>query len=189
LTRDPVADRIGSVTLAALTRTTRDLVSELELTAQRDRIPSDRVANFDNVHHPPASVPSAGGDAFRRPHGGGPPCGPRQRRLLDRSDRCWLWKLDGGPARLKRGRGSRDVVWVVAIGSAVPRQGRVLGANRDVELVALVADRPVESCPSALREHADLGLGPQGGGHSSSAGGPPLPRPSGRSDGSLLAGR
>lgn len=50
LTRDPVADRIGSVTVAALTRTKRDLVSELELTAQRDRVPSDCVVNFDNVH-------------------------------------------------------------------------------------------------------------------------------------------
>jgi mRNA interferase MazF len=50
LTRDPVADRIGSVTVAALTRTKRDLVSELELTAQRDGVPSDCVVNFDNVH-------------------------------------------------------------------------------------------------------------------------------------------
>jgi len=50
LTRDPVADRIGSVTVAALTRTKRDLVSELELTAQRDRVPSDCVVNFDNIH-------------------------------------------------------------------------------------------------------------------------------------------
>jgi mRNA interferase MazF len=50
LTRDPVADRIGSVTVAALTRTRRDLVSELELTTQRDRVPSDCVVNFDNLH-------------------------------------------------------------------------------------------------------------------------------------------
>ena len=33
LTRDPVAARIGSVVVAALTRTRRGLVSELELTA------------------------------------------------------------------------------------------------------------------------------------------------------------
>ena len=50
LTRDPVADRIAAVTVAALTRTKRDLVSELELTAQRDRVPTDCVVNFDNLH-------------------------------------------------------------------------------------------------------------------------------------------
>ena len=50
LTRDPVADRIGSVTVAALTRTKRDLVSEVELTTRRDRVPSDCVVSFDNVH-------------------------------------------------------------------------------------------------------------------------------------------
>jgi mRNA interferase MazF len=36
--------------VAALTRTKRDLVSELELTAERDRVPSDCVVNFDNIH-------------------------------------------------------------------------------------------------------------------------------------------
>jgi mRNA interferase MazF len=50
LTRDPVADRIGSVTVAALTRTKRGLVSEIELSATRDRVPSDCVVNFDNLH-------------------------------------------------------------------------------------------------------------------------------------------
>jgi mRNA interferase MazF len=50
LTRDPVADRIGSVVVAALTRTRRGLVSELELTAHDDGVPSDCVVNFDNVH-------------------------------------------------------------------------------------------------------------------------------------------
>jgi mRNA interferase MazF len=50
LTRDPVADRIGSVVVAALTRTRRGLVSELELTAPDDGVPSDCVVNFDNVH-------------------------------------------------------------------------------------------------------------------------------------------
>jgi mRNA interferase MazF len=50
LTRDPVADRIGSVTVAALTRTRRDLVSELYLTAADDNVPTDCVVNFDNVH-------------------------------------------------------------------------------------------------------------------------------------------
>lgn len=50
LTRDPVADRIGSVVVAALTRTRRGLVSEMELTATADAVPSDCVVNFDNVH-------------------------------------------------------------------------------------------------------------------------------------------
>ncbi len=59
LTRDPVADRIGSVVVAALTRTRRGLVSELVLTASDDRVPSDCVVNFDNVHTIPRS-------AFRR---------------------------------------------------------------------------------------------------------------------------
>jgi mRNA interferase MazF len=59
LTRDPVADRIDAVVVAALTRTRRGLVSELELTTLRDEVPTDCVANFDNVH----TVPRA---AFRR---------------------------------------------------------------------------------------------------------------------------
>jgi mRNA interferase MazF len=50
LTRDPVADRIGAVVVAALTRTRRGLVSELVLTAADDGVPSDCVVNFDNVH-------------------------------------------------------------------------------------------------------------------------------------------
>jgi mRNA interferase MazF len=50
LTRDPVADRIGAVVVAALTRTERGLVSELALTANADGVPSDCVANFDNIH-------------------------------------------------------------------------------------------------------------------------------------------
>ena len=49
LTRDPVASRIGSVVVAALTRTRRGLVSELELT-QADGVPTDSVVNFDNIH-------------------------------------------------------------------------------------------------------------------------------------------
>jgi mRNA interferase MazF len=59
LTRDPVADRIGSVVVAALTRTRRGLVSELDLTAKDDGVPSDCVVNFDNVHTLPR-------DRFRR---------------------------------------------------------------------------------------------------------------------------
>jgi mRNA interferase MazF len=50
LTRDPVADRIGTVVVAALTRTKRGLVSELVLTAAQDGVPSDCVVNFDNLH-------------------------------------------------------------------------------------------------------------------------------------------
>jgi mRNA interferase MazF len=59
LTRDPVADRIGSVVVAALTRTARGLVSELELTPDADGVPSACVANFDNLHTLPKN-------AFRR---------------------------------------------------------------------------------------------------------------------------
>ncbi len=60
LTRDPVADRIGSVVVAALTKTRRGLVSELELDAERDGVPTDCVVNFDNLHTLPR-------DTFRRP--------------------------------------------------------------------------------------------------------------------------
>src|SRR5213082_1534284 len=56
LTRDPVADRIGSVVVAALTRTRRGLVSELLLTPADDGVPSDCVVNFDNLHTVPRSV-------------------------------------------------------------------------------------------------------------------------------------
>ena len=56
LTREPVADRIPSVVVAALTRTKRHLVSELELTVAADGVPSDCVANFDNLHTLPSSV-------------------------------------------------------------------------------------------------------------------------------------
>ncbi len=59
LTRDPVADRVGSV-VAALTRITRELVSELPLTVESDGVPTDCVVNFDNLH----TIPRA---AFRRP--------------------------------------------------------------------------------------------------------------------------
>jgi mRNA interferase MazF len=56
LTRDPVADRIGSVVVAALTRTRRELVSELPLTADGDGVPTDCVVNFDNVHTIPRAT-------------------------------------------------------------------------------------------------------------------------------------
>jgi mRNA interferase MazF len=55
LTRDPVADRIGSVVVAALTRIRRGVVSELELTPESDGIPTECVANFDNLHTLPRS--------------------------------------------------------------------------------------------------------------------------------------
>jgi mRNA interferase MazF len=50
LTRDPVADRIGSVVVAAATRTVRGLVSELALSKDEDGVPSDCVISFDNIH-------------------------------------------------------------------------------------------------------------------------------------------
>ena len=56
LTRDPVADRIGSVVVAVLTRTRRGLVSELLLTPGEDGSPTDCVVNFDNVHTLPRST-------------------------------------------------------------------------------------------------------------------------------------
>jgi mRNA interferase MazF len=59
LTRDPVADRIGAVVVAAITRTTRALVSELELTVDDDGVPTDCIVNFDNIH-------TIGRDSFRR---------------------------------------------------------------------------------------------------------------------------
>jgi mRNA interferase MazF len=49
LTRDPVADRIGAVVVAACTRTVRGLQSELEL-GPRDGMPAKCVASFDNLH-------------------------------------------------------------------------------------------------------------------------------------------
>lgn len=55
LTRDPVADRIGSVVVAALTRTIRGLVSELELTPD-DGVPTTCVVNFDNLHTLPRNM-------------------------------------------------------------------------------------------------------------------------------------
>ena len=56
LTRDPVVDRIGAVVVAALTRTRRGLVSELDLTAATDGVPTDCVVNFDNLHTVPRDV-------------------------------------------------------------------------------------------------------------------------------------
>lgn len=49
LTRDPVADRIGSVVVAALIQTKWGLVSEPALT-KTDGVPTGSVVNFDNIH-------------------------------------------------------------------------------------------------------------------------------------------
>ncbi len=59
LTRDPVADRIGAVVVAGLTRTVRGLVSELPLDPAVDGVPAECVVNFDNLHTLPR-------EAFRR---------------------------------------------------------------------------------------------------------------------------
>ncbi|MDQ2754831.1 MAG: type II toxin-antitoxin system PemK/MazF family toxin [Actinomycetota bacterium] len=58
LTRDPVADSIGSVVVAAIIRTRRALISELELTAAHDGLQSLR-GHFDNLH-------TVRRDSFRR---------------------------------------------------------------------------------------------------------------------------
>lgn len=54
-----MADHIGAVVVASLTRTRRGLVSELELSPQVDGVPTDCLANFDNIHTLPRQ-------AFRR---------------------------------------------------------------------------------------------------------------------------
>lgn len=59
LTRDPIADRIGSVVVAAVTKIERGVVSELELTPDADGVPTACVANFDNIHTLPR-------ESFRR---------------------------------------------------------------------------------------------------------------------------
>ena len=59
LTRDPVADRIGAVVVAACTRTIRGLTSELPL-GPEDGMPAVCVASFDNLH-------TLRRDAFLRP--------------------------------------------------------------------------------------------------------------------------
>lgn len=49
LTRDPVADRVGAIVVAACTRTVRGLQSELPL-GEDDGMPEPCVAAFDNLH-------------------------------------------------------------------------------------------------------------------------------------------
>jgi mRNA interferase MazF len=58
LTRDPVADRIDGVVVAALTTTIRGVMSELRLGAP-DGLRRDCVVSFDNLH-------TLRRDAFRR---------------------------------------------------------------------------------------------------------------------------
>ena len=48
LTRDPVADRIGHLVVAVLTRTRRNLISELPL-GPEDGMPVESVVSFDNL--------------------------------------------------------------------------------------------------------------------------------------------
>lgn len=54
LTRDPLADRIGGVVVAACTRTVRGVQSELDLGVD-DGMPEACVASFDNLHTVPRS--------------------------------------------------------------------------------------------------------------------------------------
>ena len=49
LTRDPVADRIAAVVVAACTRTVRGVRGELSLGTD-DGMPEPCVASFDNLH-------------------------------------------------------------------------------------------------------------------------------------------
>ena len=49
MTRDPVADRIGAVVVAACTRSIRGVQSELRL-GPADGLPAECVASFDNLH-------------------------------------------------------------------------------------------------------------------------------------------
>ena len=56
LTRDPVADRIGSGVVAAVSRTRRGVVSELELSRKLDGVPTDCVVSFDNIYTIPRNL-------------------------------------------------------------------------------------------------------------------------------------
>jgi mRNA-degrading endonuclease toxin of MazEF toxin-antitoxin module len=60
LTRDPIADRIGSLVVAALTRTQRGLVSELGLTPSEDGVPRGWPSLFDHLHESRISPDHAG---------------------------------------------------------------------------------------------------------------------------------
>ena len=83
LTRDPVADRVGSVVVAALTRTVRGLVSELELDGARRRS-ADRLRGElrQHPHHSARGVPPPGGAAEPGPDERGVPVLARRDPLL-----------------------------------------------------------------------------------------------------------
>lgn len=49
MTRDPVADRIGAVVVAACTRTVRGVSSELSV-GRSDGMPAECVVSFDSLH-------------------------------------------------------------------------------------------------------------------------------------------
>jgi mRNA interferase MazF len=81
LTRDPVASRIGSIVVAALTRTERGVVSELPLTTA-DGLPTACVVNFDNIHTIPRTT-------FRRRVASLPPARMAQAcRVLQAATGC-----------------------------------------------------------------------------------------------------
>jgi len=95
LTRDPVADRIQAVVVAALTRTKRNLLSELDLTIAADGVPADCVVSFDNLHTLPRS-------AFRRRIVTLSPLRMRQA-CGALNDALGCWTIQGGEAAPARG--------------------------------------------------------------------------------------
>jgi mRNA interferase MazF len=83
LTRDPVADSIGTIVVAALTRTRREIVSELVLTQADDDVPTECVVNFDNLHTiPRVCLPTAHHRAFSTSHDAGVSDATRCRGML-----------------------------------------------------------------------------------------------------------
>lgn len=93
LTRDPVAERIGSVVVAVLTRTQRGVVSELRLTPDADGVPTDCVVNFDNLHTLPSKRLSTAGDQAGRREACGILSGIDRRHWLLTAHATW--KRDG----------------------------------------------------------------------------------------------
>ena len=97
LTRDPVADRIGSVVVAALTRIRRGVVSELELNARKRR-GTHRVCRY--LRQPPhvaAGLSSTQGHPTWICPYGGSLSGPegRNRLLAPSPNRCRSGALGG----------------------------------------------------------------------------------------------
>ena len=84
LTRDPVADRIGSVVVAALTRTRRGLASELELT-EADGVPDEQRRQLrQHPHDQAGDLPASGRHVSRRPEWPMRVAPSRPRRAADR---------------------------------------------------------------------------------------------------------